>query len=91
MTGNGGTLGTICGNSSARGHLYSGLLIEPEYHSAGMRPSKTGKSRMLFGMLKSLSPGGPPFCGLTLPNMPALAFTEEPPNVVAERAKGLRR
>ena len=67
-------------------HLVSGLLIEGNI-TLWYAPSKTGKSRMLFGMLKSLSPGGPPFCGLTLPNMPALLFTEEPPNVVAERVR----
>ena len=65
-------------------HLVRGLLIEGNI-TLWYALSKTGKTRMLFGMLKGLSPGGPQFCGMDLPNLPALLFTEEPPNVIGER------
>ena len=67
-------------------HLVPGLLIEGNV-TLWYAPSKTGKTRMLFGMLKALSPGGPQFCGMDLPNLPALLFTEEPPTVVGERVR----
>ena len=67
-------------------HLVDGLLIEGNI-TLWYAPSKTGKTRMLFGMLKSLAPGGPQFCGMDLPDFPALLFTEEPPNVIGERVR----
>ena len=67
-------------------HLVNGLLIEGNI-TLWYAPSKTGKTRMLFGMLKSLAPGGPQFCGMDLPNLPALLFTEEPPNTIGERVR----
>ena len=70
-------------------HLVDGLLIEGNI-TLWYAPSKTGKTRMLFGMLKSLAPGGPQFCGMVLPNLPALLFTEEPPNVIGERVREYR-
>ena len=67
-------------------HLVNGLLIAGNI-TLWYAPSKTGKTRMLFGMLKSLAPGGPPFCGMDLPDLPALLFTEEPPNTIGERVR----
>ena len=67
-------------------HLVNGLLIEGNI-TLWYAPSKTGKTRMLFGMLKSLAPGGPQFCGMDLPDVPAMLFTEEPPNVIGERVR----
>ena len=66
--------------------LINGLLIEGNL-SLFYAPPKTGKTRMLFGMLKSLAPGGPPFMGLDLPDVSALLFTEEPPSVIGERVR----
>ena len=67
-------------------HLVEGLLIEGNI-TLWYAPSKTGKTRALFGLLKSLAPGGPQFCGMDLPDFPALLFTEEPPNVIGERVR----
>ena len=67
-------------------HLVKGLLIAGNI-TLWYAPSKTGKTRMLFGMLKSLAPGGPQFCGMDLPDLPALLFTEEPPNTIGERVR----
>ena len=66
--------------------LISGLLIEGNI-SLFYAPPKTGKTRLLFGMLKALAPGGPKFLGLDLPDVSALLFTEEPPAVIGERVR----
>ena len=66
--------------------LVNGLVILGNV-SLWYAPPKTGKTRMLFGMLKSLAPGGPQFLGLDLPDVAALLFTEEPPNVIGERVR----
>ena len=77
---------TAFANIPAPVHLVNGLLIGGNVTLWYARV-KEGKSRLLFGMLKSLAPDGPPFLGMDLPDLPALLFTEEPPNVVGERVR----
>ena len=67
-------------------HLVNGLLIEGNI-TLLYSPVKTGKSRMLMGLLAAMSPGGPQFCGMDLKNTRTLLFTEEPPSVIGERVR----
>ena len=66
--------------------VVDGLLIEGAITML-YAPQKTGKSRLLMGLIKSLSPGGPLFCDMRLVPTPTLLFTEEPPNVLGQRVR----
>ena len=68
-------LGTLV-DEPPRKFLIPGLLVEGGV-TLLYGPTKVGKSRMLFGMLKSLSPDGPKFCGMEIPDAPTLLFSEE--------------
>ena len=70
-------------------HLVSGLLVKANVTLlyAGV---KTGKSRLLFGLLAAMSPGGPQFCGMDLEASRTLLFTEEPPTVIGERVRDFK-
>ena len=67
-------------------HLVNGLLIQGNI-TLWYASVKSGKSRMLMGLLASLSPGGPKFCGMDLPETRTLLFTEEPPTVLGDRVR----
>ena len=66
--------------------VVSGLLYEGGLTllHAGI---KIGKSTLLWAMIRALSPNGPQFCGMDLPNVQALIFSEEPPHIIGERAR----
>ena len=67
-------------------HLVDGLLIEGNI-TLWYAPIKSGKSRMLMGLLAAMSPGGPQFCGMGLAKSRTLLFTEEPPTAIGERVR----
>ena len=67
-------------------HLVNGLLIEGNL-TLWYGSIKSGKSRMLFGLLAAMSPGGPQFCGMDLEDTKTLLFTEEPPSVIGDRVR----
>ena len=67
-------------------HLVNGLLINGNI-TLWYAPVKTGKSRLLMGLLAAMSPGGPQFCGMDLATTPTLLFTEEPPTAIGERVR----
>ena len=78
-------LGALKDTPAAK-NLVPGLLIEGNltllYASV-----KTGKSRLLMGLLAALAPGGPKFCGMALKDTRTLLFSEEPPTVLGERVR----
>ena len=67
-------------------HLVNGLLIQGNI-TLWYASVKSGKSRMLMGLLAAMSPGGPKFCGMDLPTTRTLLFTEEPPTVLGDRVR----
>ena len=67
-------------------HLVNGLLIQGNI-TLWYASVKSGKSRMLMGLLAAMSPGGPQFCGMDLPTTKTLLFTEEPPTVLGDRVR----
>ena len=67
-------------------HLVNGLLIEGNI-TLWYSSIKSGKSRMLMGLLAAMSPGGPQFCSMDLTTTRTLLFTEEPPAVIGERVR----
>ena len=67
-------------------HLVNGLLIQGNI-TLWFAAVKTGKSRLLMGLLAAMSPGGPQFCGMDLAPTPTLLFTEEPPTAIGERVR----
>ena len=67
-------------------HLVNGLLIQGAI-TLWYAKVKSGKSRMLMGLLAAMSPGGPKFCGMDLPETRTLLFTEEPPTVLGDRVR----
>ena len=70
----------------AAAHLVNGLLIHGNI-TLWYAPVKTGKSRLLMGLLAALAPGGPRFCGMDLAATKTLLFTEEPPAAIGERVR----
>ena len=70
-------------------HLVNGLLINGNI-TLWYAPAKTGKSRLLMGLLAAMSPDGPQFCGMDLAPTPTLLFTEEPPTAIGDRVRDLR-
>ena len=78
-------LGTFADIPAAT-HLVNGLLIEGNI-TLWYAPVKTGKSRLLMGLLAAMSPGGPQFCGMDLADTRTLLFTEEPPTAIGERVR----
>ena len=66
--------------------LVNGLLYEGNITML-YGPVKTGKSRLIMALLKSLTIGGPAFCGMTLLPTKSLLYTEEPPAVVGQRVR----
>ena len=67
-------------------HAVQGLLIQGALTML-YSPPKTGKTRLLFAMLKALSTGGPDFLGQQLPDIPTLIFTEETPSLLGEHVR----
>ena len=70
-------------------HIVNGLLIEGNI-TLWFGAVKTGKSRLLMGLLAAMSPGGPQFCGMDLEATKTLLFTEEPPTAIADRVRDFK-
>ena len=70
-------------------HLVNGILVNGNI-TLLYAPIKVGKSRLLMGLLASLAPGGPQFCGMDLKTTRTLLFSEEPPAVLGERVRDFK-
>ena len=67
-------------------HLVDGLLIKGNI-TLWYAPVKSGKSRMLMGLLAAMALDGPQFCGMDLAPTRTLLFSEEPPSVLGARVR----